>query len=204
MFLLDGKRLPLDKAFTHAGIQYPKNWLRLTTLAEKEAIGITEVPDPPNPSYDQRFYWGYDADGHLIPKDHGELVKLWIANTRQTANSLLTPTDWMVVREADNGTTVNPDWKMWREAVRHAANEKVLYIGTTNDTPDLAAYITGTAYPVWPNDPDHPPVVAADDSGDGVGTAVDGQDAGLTDTADTTDAADTIDFSSSTTSAGIV
>ena len=195
MFLLDGKRLPLDKAFTHAGIQYPKNWLRLTTLAEKEAIGITEVPDPPNPSYDQRFYWGYDADGHLIPKDHGELVKLWIANTRQTANSLLTPTDWMVVREADNGTTVNPDWKMWREAVRHAANEKVLYIGTTNDTPDLAAYITGTAYPVWPNDPDHPPVVAADDSGDGVGTAVDGEDAGLS---------DTIDFSSSTTSAGIV
>ena len=194
MFLLDGKRLPLDKAFTHAGIQYPKNWLRLTTLAEKEAIGITEVPDPPNPSYDQRFYWGYDADGHLIPKDHAELVKLWISNTRQTANSLLTPTDWMVVREADNGTTVNPDWKMWREAVRHAANEKVLYIGTTNDTPDLAAYITGTAYPVWPNDPDHPPVVAADDSGDGVGTAVDGQDAGLS---------DTIDFSSSTTSAGI-
>jgi hypothetical protein len=195
MFLLDGKRLPLDKAFTHAGIQYPKNWLRLTTLAEKEAIGIVEVPDPPNPSYDQRFYWGYDADGHLIPKDHGELVKTWISNTRQTANSLLTPTDWMVVREADNGTTVNSDWKMWREAVRHAANEKVLYIGTTNDTPDLAAYITGTAYPVWPNDPDHPPVVAADDSDDGVGTAVDGEDAGLS---------DTIDFSSSTTSAGIV
>jgi len=195
MFILDGKRLPLDKAFTHAGIQYPANWLRLSTLAEKQAIGITEVPDPPSPSYDQRFYWGYDADGHLIPKDHGELVTLWIANTRQTANSLLTPTDWQVVREVDNGTAMDTDWKAWRESVRLAANEKVLHIGTTNDTPDLAAYITGTAYPVWPNDPDHPPVVAADDSGDGVGTAVDGQDAGLS---------DTIDFSSSTTSAGIV
>ena len=195
MFILDGKRLPLDKAFTHAGIQYPANWLRLSTLAEKQAIGITEVPDPPSPSYDQRFYWGYDADGHLIPKDHGELVTLWIANTRQTANSLLTPTDWQVVREVDNGTAMDTDWKAWRESVRLAANEKVLHIGTTNDTPDLAAYITGTAYPVWPNDPDHPPVVAADDSDDGVGTAVDGQDAGLS---------DTIDFSSSTTSAGIV
>ena len=178
MFLLDGKRLPLDKAFTHAGIQYPKNWLRLTTLAEKEAIGIVEVPDPPNPSYDQRFYWGYDQDGHLIPKDHGELVTLWIANTRQTANSLLTPTDWMVVREADNGTTVNPDWKMWREAVRLAANEKVLHIGTTTDTADLAAYITGTAYPVWPNDPDHPPVAADDPVDDGVVADGDGADAG--------------------------
>ena len=178
MFLLNGKPLSPDRAFTTAdGTQYPANWLRLSTLAEKQAIGITEVPDPP--TWDQRFYWGYDADGHLIPKDHAELVKLWIANTRDTANKLLTPTDWMVVREADNGTAINADWKAWRESVRHAANEKVLYIGTTNDTNELAAYITGTAYPVWPDDPDHPPVVAADDSGDGVGTAVDGQDAGL-------------------------
>ena len=172
MFLLDGKPLSPDRAFTTAdGTQYPANWLRLSTLAEKQAIGITEVSDPP--TWDERFYWGYDQDGHLIPKDHGELVTLWTANTRDTANSLLTTTDWMVVREADNGTTVNPDWKMWRESVRLAADEKVLYIGTTTDTEDLAAYITGSVYPVWPNDPDHPPV-ASDDSGDGVGTAVDG------------------------------
>ena len=176
MFVLDGKPLSPDRAFTHNGIQYPKNWLRLTTLAEKEAIGITEVPDPP--TWDQRFAWGYDADGQLIWKDHGELCKLWIAQTRQTANSLLTPTDWMVVREADNGTVVNADWKAWREAVRHAANEKVLYIGTTNDTPDLAAYITGGTYNVWPNDPDHPPLVADDPVDDWVVADGDGADAG--------------------------
>jgi hypothetical protein len=176
MFVLDGKPLSPDRAFTHNGIQYPKNWLRLTTLAEKEAIGITEVPDPP--TWDQRFAWGYDADGNLIWKDHAELVTLWISNTRQTANSLLTPTDWMVVREADNGTTVNPDWKMWRESVRLAANEKVLHIGTTNDTPDLAAYITGGTYNVWPNDPDHPPVVADDPADDVVVADGDGEDAG--------------------------
>ena len=176
MFVLDGKPLSPDRAFTHNGIQYPKNWLRLTTLAEKEAIGITEVPDPP--TWDQRFAWGYDADGQLIWKDHGELCKNWIAQTRQTANSLLTPTDWMVVREADNGTVVNADWKAWREAVRHAANEKVLYIGTTNDTPDLAAYITGGTYNVWPNDPDHPPLVADDPVDDWVVADGDGADAG--------------------------
>jgi hypothetical protein len=67
MFILDGKPLSPDRAFTHDGIQYPANWLRLSTLEEKEAIGITEVPDPP--IYDQRFYWGYDQDGQLIPKD---------------------------------------------------------------------------------------------------------------------------------------
>jgi hypothetical protein len=72
MFILDGKPLSPDRAFTHNGIQYPANWLRLSTLAEKEAIGITEVPDPP--TYDERFYWGYDQDGQLIPKDHTQLV----------------------------------------------------------------------------------------------------------------------------------
>jgi hypothetical protein len=84
----------------------------------------------------------------------------------------------MVVREADNGTAVNADWKAWREAVRHAANEKVLYIGTTNDTPDLAAYITGGTYNVWPNDPDHPPVASDDPADDFVVIDGDGEDAG--------------------------
>lgn len=190
MFILDGKPLSPDRAFTHAGIQYPANWLRLATPEERAAIGITEVPDPPR--WDERFYWGYDEDGKLIPKDHGELCKLWIGNTRQTANSLLTPTDWQVVREADNGTAMDPAWKSWRESVRLAANEKVLYIGTTNDTDELAAYITGSAYPIWPNDPDHPPVVAADPAGDGLEPVVDGG-TGL----------DTIDFAANSTSAGI-
>ena len=192
MFLLDGRPLPLDTPFKHAGISYPATWLRLTTLQEKEAIGIVEVPDPPNPSYDQRFYWGRSEDGKLIPKDHAQLVTLWIDTTRQTANSLLSPTDWRVVREADNGTAMDPAWKSWRESVRLAANEKVLYIGTTNDTDELAAYITGSAYPIWPNDPDHPPVVAADPAGDGLEPVVDGG-TGL----------DTIDFAANSTSAGI-
>ena len=43
MLKLDGKTLQYDKAFTHEGISYPANWLRLTTLEEKKAIGITEV-----------------------------------------------------------------------------------------------------------------------------------------------------------------
>lgn len=47
MFLLNGTPLQLDTPFKDAeGNSYPANWLRLTTLAEKEAIGITEVADP--------------------------------------------------------------------------------------------------------------------------------------------------------------
>ena len=166
MFLLDGRPLSPDNAFEHDGIQYPANWLRLSTLEEKEAIGITEVPDPPY--YDQRFYWGYDDKGNLIPKDYGQLVELWINQTRTTAGTLLAPTDWHIIREADNGTVVDPKIKTWREDIRLACNEKVSYIGTTNDTPELAAYITGNVYPGWPSDPYTPNTAAANASVDRV------------------------------------
>ena len=39
-FLLDGKPLAVDVPFSVGETNYPANWLRLTTKAEKEAIGI--------------------------------------------------------------------------------------------------------------------------------------------------------------------
>lgn len=55
MFLLNNVPLPLDTPFKDAeGNSYPANWLRLTTLEEKQAIGIEEVPDPePAPVVEQ-------------------------------------------------------------------------------------------------------------------------------------------------------
>jgi hypothetical protein len=146
VFLLDGKPLALDVPFKHAGIQYPANWLRLSSPQERKAIGITEVPDPA--PYDQRFYWGPG-----LPKDHAQLVEQWVAQTRTTANTLLAPTDWIIIREADNGKAADPLLKTWREDIRLATGVKVTAIRDTADTDDLAAYITGANYPVWPADP---------------------------------------------------
>ena len=156
-FLLDGQPLAVDTPFkTPDGTQYPANWLRLSTAEEKEAIGITEVPDPT--PYDQRFYWGPN-----LPKDHGQLVEQWTAQTRTTANSLLSPTDWIIIREADNGKAADPVLKTWREEIRLAAGSKVYEIGQTADTDALAAYITGADYPAWPVDPYAPVPVVEDE-----------------------------------------
>ena len=152
MFILDGKPLSPDNAFTHDGINYPANWLRLATPEEREAIGITEVPDPPY--YDQRFYWGPD-----LPKDHAGLVELWTTQTRTTAGTLLTPTDWMVIREADNGTVIDPAIKTQREDIRLAAGTKITAITATTTTDELAAYITGPDYSLWPSDAVEPAAV---------------------------------------------
>jgi hypothetical protein len=149
MFILDGKPLSPDVAFTHDGIQYPANWLRLATPEERSAIGITEEPDPQ--PYDQRFYWGYDAEGNLIPKDHAQLVEQWSQQTRTTAGTLLQPTDWMIIRQADNGVEADPAIKTWREDIRLATGDKITAIEATTTTDELAAYITGADYPVWPS-----------------------------------------------------
>jgi hypothetical protein len=152
MFILNGKPLSPDVAFTDpaTGVQYPANFLRLSTLEEKEAIGITEQADPP--AWDQRFAWGYSEDGQLILKDHTQLVEQWVAQTRTTAGTLIQPTDWMVIREQDNGTVVPESVKALREDIRLATGQKNAAIEATADTAELAAYITGSEYPVWPSD----------------------------------------------------
>jgi hypothetical protein len=172
MFLLDGKPLSPDVAFTATNadgvaVQYPANWLRLSSPEDRAAIGITEVPDPT--PYDQRFYWGPD-----LPKDHGQLVEQWTQQTRTTANTLLAPTDWIIIREADNGKAADPAIKTWRESIRLAAGSKIYEIKQTTTTAALAAYITGADYPAWPGDSNASPSAGTADGmvpiGDGFTT----------------------------------
>ena len=133
-------------AFTYDDIQYPENWIRLSTEEDRERIGLTgPLPEPP--WYDQQFYWGPDQ-----PKDHAELVELYCGYVRLNANAKLRDTDWMVIREADNGTVIDPDIKTLREEIRLAAGTKIAAITATTTTDELAAYITGPDYPVWPSD----------------------------------------------------
>ena len=150
MFILpDGRPISPDVPFELYDISYPANFLRLASPEEREAIGITEEPDPA--PYDQRFYWGPD-----LPKDHTELVAQWTAQTRTTAGTLIQPTDWMVIREQDNGTPIDPTIKGWRSDLRLACELKISGIEATTTTEELAAYITGVDYPVWPADPSAP------------------------------------------------
>jgi hypothetical protein len=92
----------------------------------------------------------------LIWKNHDELVKQWVQQTRTTAGTLLNPSDWLVIREQDNGIPVPPEWRTWREVVRLAAGSKVYEIEQTVDTPALAAYVTSQDYSSWPPDPNAP------------------------------------------------
>lgn len=152
-YILDGRPLSPDAPFTHDEIQYPANWLRLATEDEKAAIGVSWEPDPA--PYDQRFYWGYADDGTLLPKDHAQLVEQWVAQTRTTAGTLLAPSDWMVIREADNGTAMPDAVKARRQQIRDFSGLKCAAIEATSSTDELAAYVTSSDYSRWePQEPE--------------------------------------------------
>lgn len=133
MFLLNGNPLPLDTAFTGAdGTQYPANWLRLASPEERAAIGITEQADPA--TYDDRFYWGVDN-----PKDLAQCKAMLTAQVKQTAGSLLSQTDWKIVRFAETGTAVDTATSEYRASVRAASNANEQAIAECDTVEELAA-----------------------------------------------------------------
>ena len=125
MFMLNNAPLPIDTPFEIDGTHYPSNWLRLTSIEEKNAVGITEVPDPE--PYDDRFYWGHDNpkqldDKTVKPKDGASYVQrglkyTWTLQIKDTANKLLTPTDWMIIRKVERNVAVPDAVTAYRAAV---------------------------------------------------------------------------------------
>lgn len=114
MFLLNGNPLPTNTPFTigegENTFQYPANFLNLTTIEEKNALGITEEPDPE--IHDSRFYWSADN-----PKDLDQLKSQWIAQIKDTTNKLLAATDWMVIRKMERNIDIPANIVAYRKAV---------------------------------------------------------------------------------------
>jgi hypothetical protein len=141
MFLLDNKTLPLDAPFKHNGVQYPANWLRLTSLEEKQAIGITEVQDT-TVQYDDRFYWGVDN-----PKDLAVLKTLWTTTVKQTANGLLSQTDWMVIRKVERDVAIPEATVTYRAGVIAECTRLVTAITGAADVSALVTVVTAQNWP---------------------------------------------------------
>lgn len=131
MFSLNGKTLLVGKAFEHEGIQYPANWLSLTSLEEKQAIGIAEVSTPePGAIVDYRFYTGPGVAKELedVTDEDGNtrsgLKTFWKQEQDVIAAGLLAPSDWRVTKATELGTTVASVWLTYRGAVRSACNTR--------------------------------------------------------------------------------
>ena len=174
-FKLNGNPLVVDVAFSHNDIQYPANWLRLSTAQEKKDLGITEVAD--DPVYDNRFYNGdgsakalddvdaKDQEGNLVKDENGnQVVILGVksvlkAQEKAIAGSFLAKYDWYVVRKAEKSTTIPAAITTYRDGVRTACDTREKEIDACSDTAALVTLYSYkedgtpnmTQYPVDPN-----------------------------------------------------
>ena len=169
MYKLNGKPLTLDRPFTVDGTQYPSNWLRMASEADKAALGITWEADPAPVDY--RFYWSVGVAKALEDKEESDengnplyvqeydaatesmvntterlvtkgLKSTWIAQVKATAGSMLAATDWMVIRKAERDVPIDADVAAKRAAILAEANRLEAAISACADVDALITVVS--------------------------------------------------------------
>ena len=126
-------------------IVHPSNWM-IWSDTYKKAVGLTWEDSPASEApFDNRFYWGRKKDGTLIERsltdikevdsdgkaildeDGNQVVTkgvktIWIKQTKQDTNAILSKTDWMITRKAEKGTAIPDATTKYRDSVRTACN----------------------------------------------------------------------------------
>lgn len=167
-YKVNNQVLPLDVAFTLNEIQYPANFLRLATEAEKSALGITWEADAVRA--DDRFYWNGDINLPKALEDKEEsdvdgnplyvqvydpvtesmvnttkrlvtkgLKSQFIAQVKATAGSILAQTDWMVTRKVERDVAIPTDVVAYRASVVAKADELESAISAVTSVEQLAS-----------------------------------------------------------------
>jgi len=153
------KFLPENTPFKLDDVQYPANWLNLSTPEEKARLGIVDVVY--GQRADDKYYWvSEDApvvDGGVVkinytntPKDLFESQSNAVNATNAAAYSLLAPTDYIDIRNLRD-PEYKIDWMLWREQIRNKAQTYVAAITACTTIEELAALPAVQ----WPNNPDY-------------------------------------------------
>lgn len=70
-YKINGETLPLSRSFKLGDIQYPSNWLQLSTEVDRTALGITWEDDPVRA--DDKYYWDGDINNPKMLDDRLEV-----------------------------------------------------------------------------------------------------------------------------------
>jgi hypothetical protein len=163
MWKYNGRTIKTGKAWTDDnGVQHPANW-HIWSASDKAAAGVVEIIEDTPP--DSRLYrWSMDSDGKisstaksladinevdanndpLLDENGDQVVTRGVKyNLKQEVKSqqgsLLSQTDWYVVRKADKGTVIPSNVQTWRDAIRTKATEMETAIDNAADTDAVAA-----------------------------------------------------------------
>ena len=176
MYYQNDKPLKIGQAFTYNDVQYPSNWLQLSTAEDKSAINITWQDDPVRA--DDRFYWNGNTDTPKALEDvdavdeNGDpvyvqvwnaeteqmentserlvtrgLKSTWIAQVKNTAGKMLAQTDWMVIRKAERDVAIPSATVTQRAAI---VTECARLETAITAAADMDAFIAAVNNQRWP------------------------------------------------------
>ena len=140
----DGQYIQDGQSFTIDGVQYPPQWLNQATPEQKAEVGLEEVVATNSPENDQ-FYWVSTELNKAsltyvnTPKDLDTCKANQVSATNGAAYSILLPSDWMVVKAIETGSTVPANWNAWRQSIRQQAADYVTVITACTTIEQLAA-----------------------------------------------------------------
>tara|TARA_R100000697_G_C5363554_1_gene175308 strand:- start:42 stop:596 length:555 start_codon:yes stop_codon:yes gene_type:complete len=137
----NGKTIQIGKAWvSDNNTKYPRQWNNLTD-AEKKSAGLVWEDDPVVETFDSRFYWAKGIERKLedenVVDDDGKAVidvrtgkqaialglkSTYIGQTKNTANYLLSKSDWEITRKAEKGTAIASATSTYRDKVRTACD----------------------------------------------------------------------------------
>ena len=155
----DGQYISEGNAFTIGDVQYPANWLNLSTPEEKLAIGLEEVIATNSPASDIYYWVSSTLDKASLtytntPKDLAQVKTTAVSQVNASAYSILLPSDWMAVKAFETSTPIDPTWNTWRSTIRTEAANAITAINAATTVDQVATAVNVT----WSPDPYQPKV----------------------------------------------
>ena len=140
----DGKYLKEGRGWTDSnGIKHPSNWMIWTEDYKKNTMNLTW--EAPLGSFDNFYYYGWNSDGDaLLPKPVADLKITLVSQAKQSSASMLSDSDWYVVRKTETNTATPDEITAYRTAIRTNYASLKTAINDASDIAGLQAIYTST------------------------------------------------------------
>jgi hypothetical protein len=172
-YYLHGNPITEGSDITLNGMTYPYAWLEGTSPAVRASLGIEKLGDI---NYDTKYYWGIDnpkilEDRPEVDSENNPIyVKVWDETTKQMidssvqivtlglkttctaeiksiTNNLLSPTDYLIIRNHVEETEIPADVTTYRAAVVAEQDRVVTTIAATTTVEELIEVMSSIAWP---------------------------------------------------------
>jgi hypothetical protein len=160
--------LQLDVPFSVGDKHYSSNFLRTSSAQEKVEAGVWEIVEGARP--DDRFYWVSGPNYRVVEVSNtveanysGTAKQLddvtenevtttglksqFVAQIKSGANSILQPTDWMVIRKVERNVDIPAETAAYRAAVLAECDRICAAILAATTVEELATVMTTQNWP---------------------------------------------------------